>query len=40
MIQGEFPLWLLVFLLGLFLSAIVFCVTTNDQPPKYQSVSI
>lgn len=35
MIQGEFPLWLLVFLLGLFLSAIVFCTTTNDYPPKY-----
>ncbi|XP_029018306.1 mitochondrial sodium/calcium exchanger protein [Betta splendens] len=38
MIQGEFPLWLLVFLLGLFLSAIVFCATTNDHPPKYQSL--
>lgn len=35
MIQGEFPLWLLVLLLGLFLSAIVFFTTTNDHPPKY-----
>ncbi|XP_042343613.1 mitochondrial sodium/calcium exchanger protein [Plectropomus leopardus] len=35
MIQGEFPLWLLMLLLGLFLSAIVFCTTTNDRPPKY-----
>lgn len=38
MIQGQFPLWLLTFLLGLFLSAIVFCTTTNDQPPKYHTV--
>ncbi|XP_070689308.1 mitochondrial sodium/calcium exchanger protein [Pempheris klunzingeri] len=35
MIQGQFPLWLLTLLLGLFLSAIVFCTTTNDCPPKY-----
>uniref|UniRef100_A0A3Q1EWZ9 Solute carrier family 8 member B1 n=1 Tax=Acanthochromis polyacanthus TaxID=80966 RepID=A0A3Q1EWZ9_9TELE len=35
MIQGQFPLWLLVLLLGLFLSAIIFCTTTNDHPPKY-----
>lgn len=35
LIQGQFPLWLLVFLLGLFLSAIVFCTTTNETPPKY-----
>ncbi|XP_068994436.1 mitochondrial sodium/calcium exchanger protein isoform X1 [Embiotoca jacksoni] len=35
MIQGQFPLWLLIFLLGLFLSAIVFCTTTNDCAPKY-----
>ncbi|XP_034727674.1 mitochondrial sodium/calcium exchanger protein isoform X1 [Etheostoma cragini] len=35
MIQGQFPLWLLILLLGLFLSAIVFCSTTNDSPPKY-----
>ncbi len=40
MIQGQFPLWLLTFLLGLFLSAIVFCTTTNDCPPKYHPVSI
>uniref|UniRef100_A0A8C6STZ0 Solute carrier family 8 member B1 n=1 Tax=Neogobius melanostomus TaxID=47308 RepID=A0A8C6STZ0_9GOBI len=35
MIQGQFPLWLLFLLLGLFLSAIVFCTTTNDHPPSY-----
>ncbi|KAM8760860.1 mitochondrial sodium/calcium exchanger protein [Acanthopagrus schlegelii] len=35
MIQGQFPIWLLTLLLGLFLSAIVFCSTTNDRPPKY-----
>ncbi|KAK2902160.1 mitochondrial sodium/calcium exchanger protein [Channa argus] len=34
-IHGEVPVWLLIFLLGLFLSAIVFCTTTNEQPPKY-----
>ncbi|XP_051278807.1 mitochondrial sodium/calcium exchanger protein isoform X1 [Dicentrarchus labrax] len=38
MIQGQFPLWVLILLLGLFLSAIVFCTTTNDCPPKYQPV--
>lgn len=38
MIQGQVPLWLLVLLLGLFLSAIVFCSTANDRPPKYQPV--
>uniref|UniRef100_A0A147A9C9 Sodium/potassium/calcium exchanger 6, mitochondrial n=1 Tax=Fundulus heteroclitus TaxID=8078 RepID=A0A147A9C9_FUNHE len=35
MIQGEFPIWLLTLLLGMFLAAIVFCTTTNDHPPKY-----
>ncbi|TKS78782.1 Mitochondrial sodium/calcium exchanger protein [Collichthys lucidus] len=35
MIQEQFPLWLLTLLLGLFLSTIVFCTTTNDRPPKY-----
>uniref|UniRef100_A0A4W6GAR6 Solute carrier family 8 member B1 n=1 Tax=Lates calcarifer TaxID=8187 RepID=A0A4W6GAR6_LATCA len=35
MIQGQFPLWLLTLLLGLFLSSIVFCTTTNDCPPRY-----
>uniref|UniRef100_A0A674N2A8 Solute carrier family 8 member B1 n=1 Tax=Takifugu rubripes TaxID=31033 RepID=A0A674N2A8_TAKRU len=37
-IKGEFPLWLLILLLGLFLSAIVFCSTSNDCPPKYHPV--
>lgn len=40
MIQGQFPLWLLILLLGLFLSAIVFCTTTNDCPPRYHSVGL
>lgn len=35
MIQGQFPLWLLFLLLGLFMSAIVFCTTTNDHPPSF-----
>lgn len=35
MIQGQFPLWLMTLLLGFFLSAIVFCTTTNDSPPRY-----
>lgn len=39
-IQGQFPLWLLILLLGLFLSAIVFCSTNNDCPPKYHPVRI
>ncbi|XP_041854914.1 mitochondrial sodium/calcium exchanger protein isoform X2 [Melanotaenia boesemani] len=38
MIQGQFPLWLLTLLLGLFLAAIVFCTTTNDSPPKYHAL--
>ncbi|XP_024861193.1 mitochondrial sodium/calcium exchanger protein isoform X2 [Kryptolebias marmoratus] len=38
MIQGQFPVWLLILLLGLFLAAIVFCTTTNDCPPKYHPV--
>uniref|UniRef100_A0A3Q0SE03 Solute carrier family 8 member B1 n=1 Tax=Amphilophus citrinellus TaxID=61819 RepID=A0A3Q0SE03_AMPCI len=38
MIQGQFPLWLLFLLLGLLLSAIVFCSTSNDCPPKYHSL--
>ncbi|KAM3610711.1 uncharacterized protein V6R79_007733 [Siganus canaliculatus] len=35
MIQGQFPIWLLILLLGLFMAAIVFCTTSNDCPPKY-----
>ncbi|KAK7934074.1 hypothetical protein WMY93_004970 [Mugilogobius chulae] len=38
MIQGQFPVWLLFLFLGIFLSAIVFCTTTNDQPPSYHPV--
>ncbi|KAM6965637.1 mitochondrial sodium/calcium exchanger protein [Aplochiton taeniatus] len=38
LIQGEFPLWLLTLLLGLFLAAIVFCTTSNECPPKYHSL--
>lgn len=37
-IQGQFPLWLLILLLGLFLSAIVFFTTRNDCPPRYHPV--
>ncbi|XP_054629919.1 mitochondrial sodium/calcium exchanger protein isoform X2 [Dunckerocampus dactyliophorus] len=35
LIEGQFPVWVLTLLLGLFLSAIVFCSTTNECPPKY-----
>ncbi|MBN3311802.1 NCLX protein, partial [Atractosteus spatula] len=34
-IEGEFPVWALVLLVGLFLAAIVFCTTSNQQPPRY-----
>ncbi|CAL8248229.1 unnamed protein product [Merluccius merluccius] len=37
-IQGEFPLLLLIFLLGLLLSSIMFCTTKNDSPPSYHSL--
>ncbi|XP_077377104.1 mitochondrial sodium/calcium exchanger protein isoform X2 [Festucalex cinctus] len=38
LIEGQFPLWVLTFLLGLFLCAIVFCSTTNECPPRYHPV--
>uniref|UniRef100_A0A3Q3DIA3 Solute carrier family 8 member B1 n=1 Tax=Hippocampus comes TaxID=109280 RepID=A0A3Q3DIA3_HIPCM len=38
MIEGQFPLWLLTLLLGLFLCAIVFCSTTNECPPRYHPI--
>ncbi|XP_067087153.1 mitochondrial sodium/calcium exchanger protein isoform X1 [Osmerus mordax] len=38
MIQGDFPVWLLTLLLGLFLAAIVFFTTSNDTPPPFHSV--
>ncbi|XP_077600521.1 mitochondrial sodium/calcium exchanger protein-like [Stigmatopora nigra] len=38
LIEGQFPVWLLTLLLGLFLSAIVFCSTTNECPPKYHPI--
>lgn len=40
MIQGQFPLWLLFLLMGLFLSAIVFFTTRNDSPPRYHPVGL
>ncbi|XP_057687673.1 mitochondrial sodium/calcium exchanger protein-like isoform X2 [Corythoichthys intestinalis] len=38
LIEGQFPLWLLTLLLGLFLCSIVFCSTTNECPPKYHPI--
>ncbi|XP_051925166.1 mitochondrial sodium/calcium exchanger protein isoform X1 [Hippocampus zosterae] len=38
MIEGQFPLWLLTLLLGLFLCAIMFCSTTNECPPRYHPI--
>lgn len=35
LIEGDFPVWLLTALIGVFLSGIVFCTTTNDHPPRY-----
>ncbi|KAG5840939.1 mitochondrial sodium/calcium exchanger protein isoform X1 [Anguilla anguilla] len=37
-IEGEFPVWALTLITGLFLSAIVFCTTTNEQPPRYHFI--
>ncbi|KAG2471108.1 mitochondrial sodium/calcium exchanger protein isoform X3 [Polypterus senegalus] len=37
-ISGDFPLWVLVLLVGLFLAGIVFFTTTNQEPPKYHFV--
>ncbi|XP_049619460.1 mitochondrial sodium/calcium exchanger protein isoform X1 [Syngnathus scovelli] len=38
LIEGQFPLWVLTLLLGLFLCAIVFCSTTNECPPRYHPI--
>ncbi|XP_041757105.1 mitochondrial sodium/calcium exchanger protein isoform X1 [Coregonus clupeaformis] len=38
LIEGQFPVWALTLLFGLFLSAIVFLTTSNDHPPAYHSV--
>ncbi|XP_076864258.1 mitochondrial sodium/calcium exchanger protein [Brachyhypopomus gauderio] len=35
LIEGEVPVWLLTALIGLFLSGLVFCTTTNETPPPY-----
>ncbi|KAL2087146.1 hypothetical protein ACEWY4_018205 [Coilia grayii] len=35
LIEGEFPVWALVVLFGALLAVIVFCTTTNEQPPQY-----
>uniref|UniRef100_A0A8B9JAC7 Sodium/calcium exchanger membrane region domain-containing protein n=1 Tax=Astyanax mexicanus TaxID=7994 RepID=A0A8B9JAC7_ASTMX len=35
LIQGDFPVWLLTALIGVFLSGIVFCTTNNERPPPY-----
>ncbi|KAI1900496.1 hypothetical protein AGOR_G00050530 [Albula goreensis] len=37
-IEGEFPVWALTLISGLFLSIIIFCTTTNEQPPRYHFV--
>nr|XP_029493858.1 mitochondrial sodium/calcium exchanger protein-like isoform X3 [Oncorhynchus nerka] len=38
LIEGQFPVWALTLLFSLFLSAIVFLTTSNDQPPAYHLV--
>lgn len=40
LIEGEFPVWALVMIFGVLLAAVVFCSTTNEQPPPYHFVSI
>nr|XP_020662738.1 sodium/potassium/calcium exchanger 6, mitochondrial [Pogona vitticeps] len=37
-IQGVFPVWALVLLVGAALAGIVFCTTRNDEPPLYHCV--
>ncbi|KAL4646495.1 sodium/potassium/calcium exchanger 6, mitochondrial isoform X1 [Arapaima gigas] len=34
-IQDEFPVWALTLIVGFFLGLIVFCSSTDDQPPRY-----
>ncbi|XP_066509490.1 mitochondrial sodium/calcium exchanger protein-like isoform X2 [Hoplias malabaricus] len=38
LIEGEFPVWLLIGLIGVFLAGIVLCTTTNEHPPPYHSL--
>ncbi|KAL0979321.1 hypothetical protein UPYG_G00183630 [Umbra pygmaea] len=38
LITGQFPVWALTLLFGLFLSSIVFLTTTNEHPPPYHSL--
>ncbi|XP_055062707.2 mitochondrial sodium/calcium exchanger protein [Misgurnus anguillicaudatus] len=35
LIEGEFPVWVLIACIGFFLSGIVFFTTTNEHPPAY-----
>ncbi|XP_073693109.1 mitochondrial sodium/calcium exchanger protein [Garra rufa] len=35
LIGGEFPVWVLILCIGVFLSGIVFFTTTNERPPRY-----
>lgn len=37
-IQGIFPVWGLVMLVGSVLAVIIFLTTTNEEPPKYHCV--
>ncbi|NXW95587.1 NCLX protein, partial [Alopecoenas beccarii] len=37
-IQGVFPVWALVALVGSILATIIFITTSNEQPPKYHCV--
>lgn len=40
LIDGEFPVWMLVALVGAFLSGIVYCSTINEHRPLYHFVRI
>ncbi|XP_050971763.1 mitochondrial sodium/calcium exchanger protein [Labeo rohita] len=38
LIGGEFPVWVLVLCIGVFLSGIVFFTTTNERRPRYHFI--
>lgn len=40
LIDGEFPVWMLIALVGAFLSGIVYCSTINEHRPLYHFVRI
>lgn len=37
-IQGIFPIWGLVILVGAAMAMVVFCITRNEEPPRYHFI--